>query len=52
MWHGDPTIYKPTDINPFSKKTYGELYKETIEREEIIKNNNFNFIISMRTCII
>ena len=25
-----------------NKKTYGELYNETINRELIIKNNNYN----------
>lgn len=37
LWHGNPKIYNSNDKNPFNKKTYGELYKKTIERENIIK---------------
>lgn len=44
FFHGNPSIYKSTDINPLNKKTYGELYEETLKREEIIKNNNYNLI--------
>lgn len=31
-WHGNPEIYKPQDINPTSKKTYGELFLSTKEK--------------------
>ena len=37
-------IYKSTDINPLTKKTFGELYDETIKRENIIKNAGYNLI--------
>ena len=30
-WHGHPDFYKANDIHPRSKKTYGELYDNTIE---------------------
>jgi hypothetical protein len=43
-FHGDPKIYNKDDINLLTKKTYGELYKNTIERELLIKNNGYNLI--------
>jgi len=44
FWHGNPNIYKPDDINAINKKTFGELYKQTIEREEILKKLGYNLI--------
>jgi len=32
------------DINAINKKTFGELYKQTIEREEILKKLGYNLI--------
>ena len=40
-WHGNPEIYNPNDINPSNHKTYGELYRKTIEREEILINAGY-----------
>jgi hypothetical protein len=37
-------IYETYDFNPICKKTYGELYDETIKRELEIKNLNYNLI--------
>lgn len=44
IWHGNPCKYKPNDFNPINKKTYGELYDDTIKRENEIKNLNYNLI--------
>jgi Zn finger protein HypA/HybF involved in hydrogenase expression len=35
-WHGNPKLYKPTDINPKNKITYGALYDNTILKEKIL----------------
>ena len=43
-WHGNPAKYSPTDINPRAKKTYGELYSNTVGREKIIKEAGYNVI--------
>jgi hypothetical protein len=56
-WHGNPLIYKDTDIHPvrkityydgFERKqrkaTYGELYIEVINREATIRASSFNYI--------
>ena len=45
MWHGDPRVYKSTDINPVNKKLYGDLYSDTLKREELIKKLGYNLII-------
>ena len=44
FWHGNPKIYDRNAIHPLNKKSFGELYDETIKRENILKNNGFNII--------
>lgn len=36
-WHGNPSKHNPNEMNSRAHKTFGELYKHTIEREEKIK---------------
>ncbi len=42
FYHGSPKLFKQSDINPITKKTFGELYRNTINRENIIRNNGYN----------
>ena len=42
FWHGNPKIYKPEELNDCSKKTYGELYQKTLEKEQKIKELGYN----------
>jgi hypothetical protein len=44
LWHGNPKKYKPNDINPLVKKTYGELYKRTQLKKEKILELGYNYI--------
>jgi hypothetical protein len=44
FWHGNPNIYKLNDINSKNKKTFGELYKETLERRQILLDAGYNLI--------
>jgi hypothetical protein len=44
LWHGNPTKYNKDDFNILNKKTFGELYQETINRENILKENGYNLI--------
>ena len=37
FFHGNPLIYKPDEINPLLKESYGDLYKKTIEKENLLK---------------
>jgi hypothetical protein len=41
-WHGNPNMYNPNDINVTSIKTFGELYNNTIIRENKIKELGYN----------
>jgi len=43
-WHGNPILYNHNDFNHKSKKTFGELYLKTINREMCIKNAGYNII--------
>ncbi len=43
-FHGNPLVYKADVINHKNKKTCGELYKKTLERESIIKDAGYNLV--------
>lgn len=43
-WHGNPKFYKPEDINCFTKKTFGELYSKTMQREKELKELGYTLI--------
>jgi hypothetical protein len=44
IWHGNPSRFKREENNPINNKTYGELYDETMKREEKLKKTGFNII--------
>lgn len=41
-WHGNPKIFNPLDKNNSSHKTYGELYRKTMNRLNHLKNIGYN----------
>lgn len=43
-WHGNPKYYDSEDINHFNKKTFGELYSKTIQREIELKNLGYTLV--------
>jgi len=45
FWHGSPKHFNQNDINPRTKTTYGELYKKTLDRENLIKNAGYELIV-------
>lgn len=45
FWHGNPKKYNINDINVINKKTFGELYKNTLLREEKIKSLGYNLVV-------
>ena len=45
FWHGCPKYFNKNDINPMTKTTYGELYKKTLDRENLIKNAGYELIV-------
>jgi len=42
FWHGNPNVYNQEKINPINKKTYGELFFETMNRINSIKKQGYN----------
>jgi hypothetical protein len=43
-WHGNPNIYNENEIHPINKKTFGDLFSDTMKRESILRNEGFNII--------
>jgi len=43
-WHGNPVKYKFSDINSNNKKTFGELYKETLIKRDLILGAGYNLV--------
>jgi hypothetical protein len=43
-WHGNPNKFNHNDLNKKNKKTFGELYNDTMKREQLIKNAGYNLI--------
>jgi len=41
FYHGNPHIYKHFDINPLIKRTYGDLYISTLEKQVYIMNQGY-----------
>ncbi len=48
-WHGNPVKFDPDDINKTIGKSYGELYRKTIERENYIRSLGYNLIVRWET---
>ena len=44
FYHGNPEIFSPEEIHPRNKRTFGELYQETMKRIQTIENSSYNFI--------
>ena len=44
-WHGNPKLYNSNDLNKTVNKTYGELYENTLKREQEIKDLGYNLEI-------
>jgi len=44
FWHGNPKKYNSTDFNKKNSKTFGELYQNTLNKEQQIRDMGFNLI--------
>ena len=49
FWHGHPVYFDQTDVNRVTKKTYGELYQNTIDRINDIQNAGYTVIAVWET---
>lgn len=43
-WHGNPNKFKSESLNILAKKTFGELYQKTIEKEKVYKSAGYNLV--------
>ena len=44
-WHGNPDVYPSDEINKTNKKTMGELYENTIQREQLLRSLGYNVVV-------
>lgn len=44
-YHGNPIIYSSDEWNERCKKTHGELYRATMEKEKLIRDGGYSLII-------
>tara|TARA_A100001515_G_C4443901_1_gene167896 strand:- start:34 stop:513 length:480 start_codon:yes stop_codon:yes gene_type:complete len=44
-WHGNPDVYPSDEINKTNKRTMGELYENTIQREQVLRDMGFNVVV-------
>jgi hypothetical protein len=44
IWHGNPKLYNENEVNPVSKKTYGELYQFTQIKKNKIIELGYNYV--------
>lgn len=44
FWHGNPEKYQPNDVNCRTGTTFGELYKSTLDKIEIIRSAGFTLV--------
>ncbi len=49
FWHGNPCVFNQTDVNRVNKKTFGDLYKDTVAKENIIKQLGYNLVVKWET---
>jgi G:T-mismatch repair DNA endonuclease (very short patch repair protein) len=45
FWHGNPSIYDKDQLNPINKKSFGELYQQTIKKEEHLKQLGYTVVV-------
>lgn len=44
-WHGHPDYFHPEDVNPSVKRTYGDLYKDTLKKIKDIEDLGYIIIV-------
>jgi hypothetical protein len=43
-WHGNPDIYEMADVNKTTKKTFGALYKKTMDRIDELNTHGYTVV--------
>ena len=42
-YHGNPNLYNPENVNQVCKKTFGELYRNTIKKKKFCEDAGYNY---------
>lgn len=45
FYHGNPNMFNPIDTNPLIKKTYGELYENTMRLDQELRDLGYDLVI-------
>lgn len=43
-WHGNPDVFDHNELNKTTNKTFGELYEQTLHKEQTLKDHGYNVI--------
>jgi G:T-mismatch repair DNA endonuclease (very short patch repair protein) len=46
LWHGNPSVYGSSAINPANGEKFGDLYARTVAREKVLKKAGYK-VVSM-----
>lgn len=44
-WHGNPNLYPENEIHPIIGISYGQLYRNTLDRDNKIRNLGYNLVV-------
>jgi Zn finger protein HypA/HybF involved in hydrogenase expression len=44
FWHGNPALYKPSDYCKVTKKTFGQMYSDTLSKEKLLKEYGYTVV--------
>jgi len=44
FFHGNPAQYRPEDVNPVNKKTFGDLYRATLSKTETLEAAGYRVV--------
>lgn len=44
FWHGNPSLFKPDDINPRTKTTFGQLHEKTVARRQALETLGYTVV--------
>lgn len=45
FWHGNPKRFDQTYFNSKAKKTCGELYEETLRKDQLLRDSGYNLVV-------
>ena len=43
-WHGNPNTMKPDKVNVFTGETMAELYRKTLDREQLLRSSGYTIV--------